>query len=310
MNDPLIPTEVVRKLSTLPDFLSSNIIGQDEVLHEICGLLRRSFCELSFPQRPIASMLYLGPTGVGKTETALLFTEHLYGDKNKLQRLDMSEYMVEDSIKVLRGASIHERGILGMLYDRSGGSGTLLFDEIEKAHRLILDVFLQILSAGRFTLANGDTLDLRKYVIVATSNIGSRMLMESKTTDREALVTRTERAGAQEMRPETFGRFDLRCVFNKLNYETLKKIGQFHTDRCLGIINGNGHELSYAPGVVEHIQQQGYSEQFGARPMLNAAMRVLAGPVSEEMIANGGRPVRGIIKHDRRSNKCSLEVAG
>jgi ATP-dependent Clp protease ATP-binding subunit ClpA len=310
MTSPLVPSALIRQLHTLPAFLLSNIIGQDEVLHDICGLLRRSFCELRFPQRPIASMLYLGPTGVGKTETALLFTEHLYGDKNKLQRLDMSEYMVEDSIKVLRGASIHERGILGMLYDRSGGSGTLLFDEIEKAHKEILDVFLQILSAGRFTLANGETLDLRNYVIVATSNIGSRMLMESKTTDRETLVTRTEQAGSREMRVETFGRFDLRCVFNKLGYDTLKKIGQLHTDKCLDIINGKGHELSYAPGVVEYIQEKGYSEHFGARPMLNAAMCVLGDPVAEQMLINGGRPVRGIIKHDRRSKKCSLEVAG
>src|SRR5580692_4405394 len=141
MTSPLVPSALIRQLHTLPTFLLSNIIGQDEVLHDICGLLRRSFCELRFPQRPIASMLYLGPTDVGKTETALLFTEHLYGDKNKLQRLDMSEYMVEDSIKVLRGGSIHERGILGMLYDRSGGSGTLLFDEIEQAHKEILTCF-------------------------------------------------------------------------------------------------------------------------------------------------------------------------
>src|SRR6202790_1694897 len=163
MTSPLVPSALIRQLHTLPDFLRSNILGQDEVLHDICGLLRRSFCELRFPQRPIASMLCLGPTGVGKTETALLFTEHLYGDKNKLQRLDMSEYMVEDSIKVLRGGSIHERGLPGLLYDRSGGSGTLLFDEIEKAHKEILDVILQILSAGRVTLANGETLDLRNY---------------------------------------------------------------------------------------------------------------------------------------------------
>jgi ATP-dependent Clp protease ATP-binding subunit ClpA len=136
------------------------------------------------------------------------------------------------------------------------------------------------------------------------------MLMESKTTDRETLVTRTEQAGAREMRVETFGRFDLRCVFNKLGYETLKKIGQLHTDKCLGIINGKGHELSYAPGVVEYIQEKGYSEHFGARPMLNAAMCVLGDPVAEQMLINGGRPVRGIIKHDRRSKKCSLEVVG
>src|ERR1700738_5061996 len=280
MTTPLIPSEMIGRLATLPDFLRSNILGQDEVLHEICGLLARSFCELRCPQRPIASMLYLGPTGVGKTETALLFTEHLYGDKNKLQRLDMSEYMVEDSIKVLRGASIHERGILGMLYDRSGGSGTLLFDEIEKAHKEILDVFLQILSAGRFTLANGETL-----------------------------VTRTEQAGAREMRVETFGRFDLRCVFNKLSYETLKKIGQLHTDKCLGIINGKGHELSYAPGVVEYIQEKGYSEHFGARPMLNAAMRVLGDPVAEQMLINGGWAVRGINNHQTRSKKSTTGAA-
>jgi ATP-dependent Clp protease ATP-binding subunit ClpA len=308
MSTPLIPAQMRERLATLPGFLHANILGQDEVLGDICGLLRRSFCGLRFPERPVASMLFLGPTGVGKTETALLFTEHLHGDKDKLQRIDMSEYMVEDSIKILRGGTIHERGILGLLHDRSGGCGTLLFDEIEKAHRLILDVFLQILSAGRFTLANGETLDLRNYVIVATSNIGSRMLMESKTLDRETLVTRTEQAGAHEMRPETFGRFDLRCVFNKLGYETLRKIGQLHTNKCLAIINDAGHDLELLPGVVEHIQQLGYSEQFGARPMLNAAMRVLAGPVSEQMLINGGRPVRGILRHDRRSNKCSLEV--
>src|SRR5271167_3421084 len=118
MNTPLLPSTMIARLSTLSDFLCSNIIGQDEPLLDICGLLRRSFCELRFPQRPIASMLFLGPTGVGKTETTLLFTEHLFGDEKKLQRLDMSEYMVEDSIKVLRGANINERGILGMLYDR------------------------------------------------------------------------------------------------------------------------------------------------------------------------------------------------
>jgi ATP-dependent Clp protease ATP-binding subunit ClpA len=308
MTTPLVSSELIRKLSTLPDFLLSNIVGQDEVVRDITGLLRRSFCRIRFPQRPVASMLYLGPTGVGKTEIALLFTHHLFGAENKMQRLDMSEYMVDDSINVLRGRSINERGILGMLYDRSGGSGTLLFDEIEKAHPQILDVFLQILSAGRFTLANGETLDLRNYVIVATSNIGARMLMESKSTDRETLVHRTERAGSQEMRPETWGRFDLRCVFNKLDYETLKRIGQLHTEKCLAIINKEGHDLSYETGVVEHIQRAGYSEQFGARPMLNAAMSVLGDPVAEQMLINGGFAVRGVIRHNARSNKCRLEV--
>jgi hypothetical protein len=113
------------------------------------------------------------------------------------------------------------------------GRGTVLFDEIEKAHPLIMDVFLQILSAGRFTLANGETLDLTNYIVVATSNIGSRMLMESRSTDRETLVRRTLQAGTSEMRPETYARFDLHCVFNKLDYLTLKRIGQLFAKKYL-----------------------------------------------------------------------------
>src|SRR5580704_306791 len=106
---PLIPADLIARLNTLGAVLKASILGQDEVLNDCVALLQRSFCGLRYTGRPIASMLFLGPTGVGKTEAALLFTEHLYGDKNKLQRLDMSEYMVEDSIKVLRGGSIHER---------------------------------------------------------------------------------------------------------------------------------------------------------------------------------------------------------
>jgi ATP-dependent Clp protease ATP-binding subunit ClpB len=201
--DRLITGDLLSRLNTLGDFLNSNILGQAEVVSDIVGLLQRSFCNLRFPGRPVASMLFLGPTGVGKTETCNLFTQHLFGSEYKLIRLDMSEYMTVDSIGVLRGQNIQERGLLGLFYDRSQRSGTLLFDEIEKAHPLIMDVFLQILSAGRFTLANGETLDLNNYVVVATTNIGSRMLMESRSTDRETLVRRTIQAGTQEMRPET-----------------------------------------------------------------------------------------------------------
>jgi ATP-dependent Clp protease ATP-binding subunit ClpB len=145
-------------------------------------------------------MLFLGPTGVGKTETARIFTQHLFGDETKLVRLDMSEYVTIDSIDILRGSRQGERGLFGYYYDRSAGSGTLLFDEVEKAHPLIMDLFLQILSAARFTLATGETLDLSNYIVAASSNIGSRMLMESRASDRETLVRRTLAAGASEMR--------------------------------------------------------------------------------------------------------------
>jgi ATP-dependent Clp protease ATP-binding subunit ClpA len=303
----LVPSDLISRLDSLGDFLSAHILGQEEVLSEIVALLQRSFCGLRFPGRPLASMLFLGPTGVGKTETSLLFTEHLFGSaEEKLVRLDMSEFMTVDSIGILRGTNTGDRGLFGHYYDRSQKSGTLLFDEIEKAHPLILDLFLQILSAGRFTLATGETLDLSNYVVVATSNIGSRMLMESRSTDRETLVRRTVQAGTQEMRPETYARFDLHCVFNKLDYLTLKRIGELHVDKCLALINSQGHAIKRESGVIEYVQREGYSERFGARPMQNAAMRILGNVVATELLRNGGLPVGGTIRHDRKQNRCYL----
>jgi ATP-dependent Clp protease ATP-binding subunit ClpA len=302
--DRLISPELVSPLNTLGDFLGTNVLGQDEVLSDIVSLLQRSFCGMRFPGRPIASMLFLGPTGVGKTETVNLFTQHLFGSEEKLVRLDMSEYMTLDSIGILRGQNRNERGLFGHYYDRSQSFGTLLFDEIEKAHPLIMDVFLQILSAARFTVATGETLDLSNYVVVATSNIGSRMLMESRSTDRETLVRRTIQAGTQEMRPETYARFDLHCVFNKLDYVTLSRIGQLHVEKCLDLIRAQGHSIECEAGVVEHVQREGYSERFGARPMQNAATRILGSVVTNEMMKNGGRPVLGDVAFDRKANKC------
>jgi ATP-dependent Clp protease ATP-binding subunit ClpA len=305
---PLVPADLLTRLNTLGDMLRANIVGQDEVLNDIVGLLQRSFCGLRYTGRPIASMLFLGPTGVGKTETVLLFSEHLFGAPEKLVRIDMSEFMTVDSINVLRGDNTADCGLLGIYFNRSKGSGTLLFDEIEKAHPLIMDVFLQILSAGRFTLATGETLDLTNYVVVATTNIGSRMLMESRSTDRETIERRAIQAGTQEMRPETFARFDRHYVFGKLDYLTLKKIGQLHVDKTLAIINSQGHEISVDPSVVEYVQREGYSERFGARPIQNAAMRIIGDVVAKGMLENSGRPVSGVVVHDRRSNRCSLQL--
>jgi ATP-dependent Clp protease ATP-binding subunit ClpA len=304
--DRLISVDLVQKLSTLQEALGSSILGQDEVLADIVSLLQRAFCRFRFPGRPIASMLFLGPTGVGKTETSLLFTKHLFGSGEKLVRLDMSELMTLDSINVLRGQNTSDSGLLGLYVKRSKGSGTLLFDEIEKAHPLIMDVFLQILSAARFTVATGETLDLNNYVVVATSNIGSRMLMESRSSDRETLVRRTLVAGTSEMRPETFARFDLHCVFNKLDYLTLKQVAELHVGQALEIINAQGHRIWCTPEVIEYVQREGYSEKFGARPMQNAAMRILGDLVSTEMLKNGGQPVTGALGHDRKSNRCFL----
>ena len=301
----LVAPELLARLRTLEGFLRANILGQDEPISEIVALLQRSLLHLRFPSRPVASMLLLGPTGVGKTETALLFTEYLFGVE-KLVRLDMSEFMNQSSLAILVGDRAGERGLFGHYYDRSGGCGTLLFDEIEKAHPLVMDIFLQILSAGRFTLANGETLDLTNYVVVATTNIGSRLLMESRRTDRETLIRRTLQAGTQDLRPETFARFDLHCVFNKLGYEVLKEIAAVHLDKTLGLINSQSHSVRCESGVLEYLQREGYSEKFGARPMQNAAMRTVGELVAQAMLCDSGRPIKGAIAYDKEQNRCFL----
>jgi ATP-dependent Clp protease ATP-binding subunit ClpA len=304
--DRLIPENLVTRLNTLGDFLRSNILGQDEVLGDIVAVARRGFCRLRFPNRPIASMLFLGPTGVGKTETSILLTRHLFGSDEKLIRLDMSECQEQRAIGVLLGANLGERGLLGHYFERAAGSGVLLLDEIEKAHPLILDLLLQMLSAARVKVANGESLDLRGFVVIATSNMGSRVLMESRSTDRETLVRRTLRAAMDIMKPEIYRRFQLKCVFNKLDFETLERIAQLHVQKSLTLINAQGHSIVCGAGVLEHVQSSGYTEEFGAAPIEEAALEILGDVVAQELISNGARPVHGIIGYDRHTNKCFL----
>jgi ATP-dependent Clp protease ATP-binding subunit ClpA len=302
--DRLIPEDLLWRLNTLGDFLRSNILGQDEVIDDIAALLRRGFCELRFPNRPLASMLFLGPTGVGKTETCNLLARYLFGSDDKLIRIDMSEYQEQRSIGVMLGAAIGERGLLGHYYDLAAGSGILLLDEMEKAHALVLDLLLQILSAARIRLANGESLDLRGFVIIATSNIGSRVLMKSRTTDRETVVRRTLRAAMDIMRPEIYRRFQLKCVFNKLDFETLGGIAQLHVEKSLALINAQGHRIECGSGVLEHVQRSGYTEEFGAGPIEEAALEILGDVVARALLSSGARPVNGTIGYDAKANKC------
>jgi ATP-dependent Clp protease ATP-binding subunit ClpC len=302
----IVDTATIGRLTGLDRYLGSQILGQGEVLQQVTELLQRSFCGIRLPNRPLASMLFLGPTGVGKTETAELLTERLFGSREKLIRLDMSEYMTVDSIDILRGANMTEDGILGRYYDQTEASGVILFDEIEKAHRLILDLLLQILSAARFTTAAGRTLDLRGYVVIATSNIGSEMLMESRTRQRETLVRRTVQAATQDMRPEIYARFDAVCVFNRLSDEVLEAIAKLHLDRCLEIVRRQGHDVTLTPGVLEYVLREGWSPEFGARPLQQAALQALGSAIVPHLLEGEGRSVSGRIEYDRRKNRCEL----
>jgi ATP-dependent Clp protease ATP-binding subunit ClpC len=302
----IVDTVTIQRLAGLDAYLASQILGQEEVIAQVTSLLQRAFLGIRLPNRPLASLLFLGPTGVGKTETAELLTQRLFGTREKLIRLDMSEYMTVDSIDILRGANMTEDGILGRYFDQTEGSGVILFDEIEKGHRLILDLLLQILSAARFTTAAGPTLDLRGYVVIATSNIGSEMLMESRTRDRETLVRRTVQAATQDMRPEIYARFDEVCVFNRLSDEVLEQIAKLHLDRCLEIVRRQGHDITLSGSVLEYVLREGWSPEFGARPLQQAALRALGGAMVPKLLEGEGRAVKGHIDYDRKRNRCEL----
>src|SRR6478735_2485610 len=163
-------------LLNLESHLNASIRGQASALSRIASVLRRGELDLCSSGRPKGSFLLLGPTGVGKTESVVVFTRYLAGD-DRLFRFDMSEYQTQESLGLLLGASTGETGMLGRVVERSS-YGTLLFDEIEKAHPRIMDVFLQILDAARVTVADGTTLDLSGYYVVFTSNIGSAELLD------------------------------------------------------------------------------------------------------------------------------------
>src|SRR5580704_2544136 len=169
------PATSNEKLDELESHLRQRIRGQDHVLPRIVSLLQRGELGLTELGRPRGSFLFLGPTGVGKTEVTLTFTSFLMS-KDHVFRFDMSEYQTQESLGLLLGGKLGERGTLGMVYDRSK-AGTLLFDEIEKAHPRVLDVFLQMLDAARVTLASGDTLDFSGFYIVLTSNIGAAEIL-------------------------------------------------------------------------------------------------------------------------------------
>jgi ATP-dependent Clp protease ATP-binding subunit ClpA len=218
-----IPGSSSERLASLPAILSRNIIGQDHVLGRVEAVLRRGELGLTHPRRPKGSFLFLGPTGVGKTELTLTFGHHFFGE-NCVARFDMSEYQEQKSVGLLLGEHRDEEGLLGKRIKHTGAK-VILFDEIEKAHPLVLDLFLQMLDAGRITLATGETLDLTEFYIVATSNIGASNLMEmSETVPFRTLERVVFEQVDQQLRPELVGRFTEKLVFRRLTYDVQRRI--------------------------------------------------------------------------------------
>ena len=270
------------KLKDLEKIMGERIRGQTHVIPRVVSVLQRGELGLTKPTRPRGSFMFLGPTGVGKTEITLAFTEFLFG-ADKLSRFDMSEYQTQESLGVLLGARLGERGTLGMAYDKSP-SGTLLFDEIEKAHPRVLDVFLQILDAARVTMASGDTLDFSNHYIVLTSNIGAAEILHLQHSTQATMERHVLTRAQQSLRPEIFARITEKLVFNRLTYDNQLEIAGLLLANELKFLEGKGHTLKPTEAVLPFLVRRGYHPRLGARPMRDAVEKCIGDAIAEFLL--------------------------
>ena len=293
------------KLRELLPFLRGCIRGQDHALPRIASLLQRGELGLSKRSRPRGSFLFLGPTGVGKTQVTIAFTEFLMG-ADHLFRFDMSEYQTQDSIGVLLGGKLGERGTLALARDRHD-CGTLLCDEIEKAHPRVLDIFLQIFDAARVTMANGETLDLSGFYIVFTSNIAAAEMLELQHSSFATMERHVLARAQQTMRPELFARINEKLVFQRLSYDVQLEIARLLLDAELEFLRAAGHALSVDESVLPFLVQRGYHPRLGARPMRDTVEKLIGDAVAAQLLAGGS--ANGQLKYDEQS-RALLIAAG
>lgn len=271
------------KLHQLETILRERIRGQAHVIPRVASVLKRGELGLTKPSRPRGSFMFLGPTGVGKTEITLVFTEFLFG-ADKLSRFDMSEYQTQESLGILLGARLGERGTLGMACDKAP-CGTLLFDEIEKAHPRVLDVFLQILDAARVTMASGDTLDFSKHYIVLTSNLGAAEILHVQHSTQATMERHVLTRAQQALRPEIFARITEKLVFNRLTYDDQMEIARLLLANELMFLQQKGIALVPSKDVLPFLVRRGYHPRLGARPMRDAIEKLVGDAVSESFLA-------------------------
>ena len=278
---------VVRDLNGLKSHLLSKIKGQNHVIARVCSVLERGQLGLQPIDKPLGSFLFLGPTGVGKTELTLEFTRYLFGG-NEVYRFDMSEFLHLDNVKLFMGDETGTPGRLGNVLSQHQ-QGVLLFDEIEKAHRLIWDLFLQMLDAARITLNDHRTYDLSGFYLVCTSNIGSQRLLRPTRLP----FTTLERAVISELykffRPELVGRFDEKIVFKPLSPDTQREIGQFAIFEELARFREKGFDLRVPEEAFEFLVRRGIHKAFGARPMKKTVQKFIGDAIAQAL-KSGAQP--------------------
>jgi ATP-dependent Clp protease ATP-binding subunit ClpB len=273
------------KLRGLISHLGAGIRGQDHALPRIASVLRRGQLGLRKPGRPRGSFLLLGPTGVGKTEVTIRFTDFLMGPDH-LFRFDMSEFQTQESVAVLLGGKVGERGTLALAHDKHG-CGTLLCDEIEKAHPRVLDLLLQILDAARVTMANGETLNWSNFYIVMTSNIAAADILELQHSSFATMERHVLTRAQQTMRPELYARINEKLVFRRLSYDVQLEIAKLLLSAELDFLRVRGMKVEADASVLPFLVRHGFHPRLGARPMRDAVERLIGDAVVAKLL-NGG----------------------
>ncbi len=282
-----------QKLLKMEDVLHERVIGQDEAVVAVSDAVRRSRSGLQDPNRPIGSFLFLGPTGVGKTELARALAAFLFDDENAMVRIDMSEYMEKHAVARLIGAP---PGYVG--YDEGGQLteavrrrpyAVILFDEIEKAHNDVFNIMLQILDDGRLTDAKGRLVDFKNTVIIMTSNVGSSRIFEAGA-DREAAERAVNEELMRSFRPEFLNRIDDKIIFTPLAREDMGAILDIQLKRVDQLLEQRGLTLEVTDAAKETLAELGYEPAFGARPLKRVITQHLMNPMSKALIAGGYGP--------------------
>src|SRR5688572_18469859 len=300
----------MQKLVTMEDRLSKRVIGQEEALAAVADAVRRARAGLQDPNRPVGSFIFLGPTGVGKTETARALAEFLFDDERAMIRLDMSEYMEKHAVARMIGAPPgyvgYEEG--GQLTEtiRRRPYAVVLFDEIEKAHPDVFNVLLQILDDGRLTDAKGRTVDFKNTVLIMTSNLGSREIQDAEGDETQVQEAVMEQLRAH-FKPEFLNRVDDVVIFHQLSREQIAKIIDVQLERLRAMLTERNILLELDDSARALLAREGYDPHYGARPLKRAIQTMIQNPLAVKLLSGDVLPGQ-TIKATASGDKIDFKV--
>ena len=286
------------KLLRMEEELHKRVIGQNEAVDAVANAIRRSRAGLSDPNRPIGSFLFLGPTGVGKTELCKTLAKFLFDSEDAMVRIDMSEFMEKHSVSRLVGAppgyvGYEEGGYLTEAVRRRPYS-VILLDEVEKAHHDVFNILLQVLDDGRLTDGQGRTVDFRNTVVIMTSNLGSDLIQGNQEESYDDMKTLVMSVVSQHFRPEFINRIDETVVFHPLNKDNIRAIAEIQLKRLINRMESRGYVLHFTDATLNFISEIGYDPIYGARPLKRAIQQEIENPLAQQILSGSLLPEKPI----------------